>query len=175
MALSMKLGLARLDLPPGSPAEAQLAEAHEEAGRALAELRELIRGVHPQVLTDRGLGAAVRDVAGRSPVPVDVDVSLPGRLPPSIEVTAYYVVSEAMANLAKHSGARRGFVRARLHDGALVLEVGDDGVGGADPAAGSGLAGLADRVAVTDGLMTLSSPPGGPTSLRVEIPCPVSG
>ncbi|MFI6713178.1 sensor histidine kinase [Nonomuraea sp. NPDC050478] len=175
VALSMKLGLARLDLPPGSPAEAQLAEAHEEAGRALAELRELIRGVHPQVLTDRGLGAAVRDVAGRSPVPVDVDVSLPGRLPPSIEVTAYYVVSEAMANLAKHSGARRGFVRARLRDGVLVLEVGDDGVGGADPAAGSGLAGLADRVAVTDGLMTLSSPPGGPTSLRVEIPCPVSG
>ncbi|GGO72019.1 sensor histidine kinase [Nonomuraea cavernae] len=175
VALSMKLGLARLDLPPGSPAETQVADAHEEAKRALAELRELIRGVHPQVLTDRGLGAAVRDVAGRSPVPVDVDVSLPGRLPPPIEVAAYYVVSEAMTNIARHSRARRGFVRARLHDGALVLEVGDDGVGGADPAAGSGLAGLADRVAVTDGVMTLSSPPGGPTSLRVEIPCPLSG
>ncbi|GIH22661.1 histidine kinase [Acrocarpospora phusangensis] len=174
VSLSMKLGLARLDLPPGSPAEAQLAEAHEEAKRALAELRELIRGVHPQVLTDRGLGAAVHDVAGRSPVPVDVDVSLPGRLPAPIEVTAYYVVSEAMANIAKHSRARRGFVYGRLHDGALVLEVGDDGVGGADPAAGSGLSGLADRVAVTDGVLTLSSPPGGPTSLRVEIPCPRS-
>ncbi|MEO3874105.1 histidine kinase [Nonomuraea sp. B12E4] len=174
MSLSMKLGLARLDLPPGSPAETQVAEAHEEARRALAELRELIRGVHPQVLTDRGLGAAVQDVAGRSPVPVHVDVWLPGRLPSPIEVTAYYVVSEAMANIAKHSRARRGFVHGRLHDGTLVLEVGDDGVGGADPAAGSGLAGLADRVAVTDGVMTLSSPPGGPTSLRVEIPCPVS-
>ncbi|GGK81401.1 histidine kinase [Sphaerisporangium melleum] len=174
VSLSMKLGLARLDLPPGSPAEAQLAEAHEEAKRALAELRELIRGVHPQVLTDRGLGAAVREVAGRSPVPVDVDVALPGRLPPSIEATAYYVVSEAMANIAKHSRARRGFVYGRLQDGALVVEIGDDGVGGADPAGGSGLAGLADRVAVTDGEMTLSSPPGGPTTLRVEIPCPVS-
>ncbi|MFG2076153.1 sensor histidine kinase [Nonomuraea maritima] len=170
VSLSMKLGLARLDLPPGSPAEAQLAEAHEEAKRALAELRELIRGVHPQVLTDRGLGAAVHDVAGRSPVPVDVDVSLPGRLPSSIEVAAYYVVSEALANVAKHSRARRGFVRGRLHDGTLVLEVGDDGVGGADASAGSGLAGLADRVAVTDGVLTLSSPAGGPTVLRVEIP-----
>ncbi|MFF5250030.1 sensor histidine kinase [Streptosporangium sp. NPDC000095] len=175
VSLSMRLGLARLDLPPGSPAEAQIVEAHEEAKRALAELRELIRGVHPQVLTDRGLGAAVRDVAGRSPLPVHVDVSLPCRLPSPIEVTAYYVVSEALANIAKHSLARRGFVHGRLLDGTLVLEIGDDGVGGADPAAGSGLTGLADRVAVTDGVMTLSSPPGGPTSLRVEIPCPVSG
>nr|WP_245652925.1 sensor domain-containing protein [Herbidospora sakaeratensis] len=175
VSLSMKLGLARLDLPPGSPAEAQVAEAHEEAKRVLAELRELIRGIHPQVLTDRGLGAAVEDVAGRSPVPVDVDVSLPGRLPAPIETAAYYVVSEAMANIAKHSGARHSFVYGRLHEGALILEVRDDGVGGADPAAGSGLAGLADRVAVTDGVMTVSSPRGGPTLLRVEIPCPVSG
>lgn len=175
VSLSMKLGLARLDLPRGSPAEKQIAEAHEEAKRALAELRELIRGIHPQVLTDRGLGAAVEDVAGRAPIPVDVDVSLSGRLPPPVEVTAYYVVSEAMTNIAKHSEARQGFVYVRLHDGVLVLEVRDDGVGGADPAAGSGLAGLADRVAVTDGVMTLSSPRGGPTSLRVEIPCTVSG
>ncbi len=174
VSLSMKLGLARLDLPPGSPAETQLAEAHEEAKRALAELRELIRGIHPQVLTDRGLGAAVEDVAGRSPIPVDVDVSLPGRLPPPVEVAAYYIVSEAMTNIVKHSEARHGFIYGRLHDDTLVLEVRDDGVGGADPAAGSGLAGLADRVAVTDGVMTLSSPPGGPTSLRVEIPCPVA-
>nr|WP_184988263.1 sensor domain-containing protein [Sphaerisporangium rubeum] len=174
VSLSMKIGLARLDVPPGSPVEARLAEAHEEARHALAELRELIRGVHPQVLTDRGLGAAVGDVAGRSAVPVDVDVSLPGRLPRAVEVTAFYVVSEALANIAKHSGARRGFVRGRVRDGALVLEIGDDGVGGADPA-GTGLAGLADRVAVTDGMMTLSSPAGGPTSLRVEIPCQVCG
>lgn len=173
VSLSMRLGLARLDLPPGSPAETQVADAHEEAKRALAELRELIRGIHPQVLTDRGLGAAVEDVAGRSPIPVDVDVSLPGRLPPPIEAAAYYVVSEAMTNIARHSGARHGLVYGRLRDGALVVEVRDDGVGGADPAGGSGLAGLADRVAVTDGVMTLSSPPGGPTSLRVEIPCPI--
>ncbi|MFC4585053.1 histidine kinase [Sphaerisporangium corydalis] len=172
VALSMKLGLAKLDLPPGSPAAAQLDEAHEEAKKALAELRELIRGVHPQVLTDRGLPAAVLDVAGRSPVPADVDLVLPVRPPVPVEVTAYYVVCEALANVAKHSGATRCSVRGRLVGGTLVLEVGDDGIGGADPEAGSGLAGLADRVAVADGVMTLSSPPGGPTSLRVELPCP---
>ena len=110
----MNLGLARLDLPPDSPAAAQVAEAHEQAKQALAELRELIRGVHPQVLTDRGLAAAVRDVAGRSPVPVDVDIALPRRLPAAVEETAYFVVCEALANVAKHSGATRAAVRGRL-------------------------------------------------------------
>ncbi|MEU0570700.1 sensor domain-containing protein [Nonomuraea sp. NPDC005983] len=170
VALTMKLGLARLDLPAGSPAAAQVAQAHEEAKQTLAELRELIRGVHPKVLTDRGLPAAVQDVAGRSPIPANVDVALPGRLPVPVEVTAYYVVSEALANVAKHSGATRCLVRARVRGGTLVVEVSDDGAGGADPEAGSGLAGLADRVAVVDGVMRLSSPPGGPTSVRVEVP-----
>ncbi|MDF5759152.1 sensor histidine kinase [Spongiactinospora sp. TRM90649] len=175
VALSMRLGLARLDLPPDSAVAAQLAQAHDEAKQALAELRELIRGVHPQVLTDRGLEAAVRDVAGRSPVPVDVDVALPGRLPSLVEVTAYYVAAEAMTNMARHSRARRGAVQGRMVGDTLVLEVRDDGVGGADPESGSGLTGLADRVAVADGVMFLTSPPGGPTALRVEIPCAVSG
>ncbi|MER6946038.1 histidine kinase [Nonomuraea sp. NPDC000554] len=170
VALTMKLGLARLDLPPGSPAAEQVGQAHEEAKQTLAELRELIRGVHPKVLTDRGLPAAVQDVAGRSPIPADVHVTLPGRLPVPVEVTAYYVVSEALANVAKHSGAARCQVHAKVRGGTLVVEVSDDGAGGADPEAGSGLAGLADRVAVVDGVMTLSSPPGGPTSVRVEIP-----
>ncbi|MBB5136495.1 signal transduction histidine kinase [Thermocatellispora tengchongensis] len=174
VALSMKLGLARLDLPPGSPAARQVAEAHEEAKRALAELRELIRGVHPQVLTDRGLPAAVRDVAGRSPVPVEVDIPLRERLPAPVEVTAYYVATEALANVAKHSGAARCRVRGRLRGDVFRLEVHDDGAGGADPAAGTGLAGLADRLAVLDGAMSISSPPGGPTTLLVEIPCPAS-
>jgi signal transduction histidine kinase len=138
---------------------------------ALAELRELIRGVHPQILTDRGLPAAVDDAAGRSPVRVATDVVLPRRLPPGIEVTAYFAVCEALANVAKHSRATRASVRGRLVDGLLVLEVRDDGVGGADPAGGSGLTGLADRVAVVDGRLLLSSPPGGPTVVRVEIPC----
>ncbi|NUS09620.1 MAG: sensor histidine kinase [Nonomuraea sp.] len=171
VALSMTLGMARLDLPEDSATGRMIGLAHDEAKRALAELRELIRGVHSQVLTDRGLGAAIRDVAGRSPVPVDVDVAALGRLPAPVEVTAYYVVSEALANLAKHSGAARASVTARVTDGTLAVEVRDDGVGGADPARGSGLTGLADRVAVVGGRLSLSSPPGGPTLVRVEIPC----
>ncbi len=170
VALSMRLGLARLDLPPDSPAAAELAEAHEEAQRALAELRELIRGVHPQVLTDRGLAAAVRDVAGRSPVPVEVDVRLP-RLPEAVETTAYYVVAEALANVARHSRATRARVHGRLTGEVVVVEIRDDGVGGADPARGTGMAGLADRVAAAGGRLALSSPAGGPTTMSVELPC----
>jgi signal transduction histidine kinase len=175
VALTVSLGLARLDLPPDSPAAVRVAEAHEQARHALAELRELIRGVHPQVLTDRGLEAAVREVAGRSPIPVDVDIALPRRLPAPVEETAYFVTCEALANVVKHSAASRAAVRARLLEDLLVLEARDDGVGGADPAAGTGLSGLADRIAVANGRLRLSSPPGGPTLLRVELPCTVPG
>jgi signal transduction histidine kinase len=171
VALTVALGLAKLDLAPGSAAAARVDTAHEQAKQALAELRELLRGVHPQVLTDRGLPAAVADAAGRSPVTVASDVVVPRRLPAGIEVAAYFAVCEALANLAKHSRAATASVRGRLVDGVLVLEVRDDGVGGADPARGSGLTGLADRVAVVDGRLLLSSPPGGPTLVRVEIPC----
>jgi signal transduction histidine kinase len=168
VALTMQLGLARLETPADSPASEPLARAHELAKQALTELRELIRGVHPHVLTDRGLAAAIGDVAGRSPVPVDVDVRLPGRLPEPIEVTAYFVVVEALANVAKHSGASRVAVTASIVDGRLLVRVRDDGVGGADPSGGTGLAGLADRVAAVDGALALSSPAGGPTVLQVE-------
>ena len=168
VALNMQLGLARLELPPGSPAGEPLAKAHDLAKQALTELRELIRGVHPHVLTDRGLAAAVRDVAGRSPVPVEVDIRLPERLPRPVEVTAYFVVVEALANVAKHSGATRAAVSAAVESDRLVLRVTDDGIGGADPDAGTGLAGLADRVAAVEGTVALSSPAGGPTVLRVE-------
>jgi len=171
VALTMTLGLARLDLPPESAAADQVGAAHEQAKAALAELRELIRGIHPKVLADRGLPAAVGDVAGRSPVPVEVDIVLPSRLPPPVELTAYFVVCEGLANIAKHSAASRARVRGRLVEDLLVVEVHDDGVGGAEPSAGSGLAGLADRVAVVDGRLFLSSPVGGATQLRVEIPC----
>ncbi|HEX4818079.1 MAG TPA: histidine kinase [Nonomuraea sp.] len=170
VALSMTLGMARLDLPADSEVGRLIGLAHEEAKQALGELRELIRGVHSPVLTDRGLGAAVRDLAGRSPVPVEVDVEVP-RLPAPVEVTAYYVVSEALANVAKHSEAARVAVTGRVERGTLVVEVRDDGVGGADPAEGTGLTGLADRLSVVDGRLSLSSPAGGPTLLRVEIPC----
>ncbi|MFK4270179.1 sensor histidine kinase [Streptomyces milbemycinicus] len=171
VALTMKLGLAGLDLPAGSRAAREVAEAHRMAKDALAELRELIRGVHPQVLTERGLPAAVRDVATRSPMPVDLDVDLERRLPPAVEAAGYFAMCEALANAARHSGAARLRVGGRLSGGVLVLEVTDDGRGGADPAAGTGLTGLADRVAAVDGRMLLSSPVGGPTRLRVEIPC----
>lgn len=170
VALTMTLGLARLDVPPGPLAD-QLAKAHDEAGQALAELRELIHGIHPKVLADYGLEAAVADAADRSPVPVDVGLELPGRLPQAVESAAYFVVCEALANIARHSGANRAEVTGGHRDGRLFLVVRDDGRGGADTTAGSGLTGLADRVSVLDGRLSLSSPPGGPTVLRVEFPC----
>ncbi|MFJ8466482.1 sensor histidine kinase [Streptomyces swartbergensis] len=170
VALTMTLGLARLDAPPGPLAD-QLAKAHEEAGTALAELRELIHGIHPKVLADYGLEAAVADTADRSAVPVDVDLELPGRLPQAVEAAAYFVVCEALANVGRHSGASRAEVSGGHRDGRLVLRIRDDGRGGARAGEGSGLTGLADRVSVLDGRLSLSSPPGGPTLLRVEIPC----
>ncbi|MGW5136492.1 sensor histidine kinase [Streptomyces sp. NPDC004135] len=170
VALTMTLGLARLDTPPGPLAD-QLATAHEEAGAALAELRELIHNIHPKVLADYGLEAAVCDAADRSAVPVDVDLELPGRLSPAVEATAYFVVCEALANVDRHSGANRAEVSGGHRDGRLCLRIRDDGRGGARAGQGSGLTGLADRVSVLDGRLSLSSPPGGPTLLCVEIPC----
>ncbi|WP_407917642.1 sensor domain-containing protein [Kitasatospora sp. NE20-6] len=171
VALAMALGLARLDAEPGSALAERLADAHREAGHVLEELRELINGIHPQVLTDHGLPDACTDAADRSPVPVEVGFELPGRLPPAVESAGYFAVSEALANIAKHSGAGSARVDGRHAGGLLVIEVSDDGRGGADPALGSGLTGLADRVSVLDGTLLLSSPPGGPTLLRMEIPC----
>jgi signal transduction histidine kinase len=171
VALSMQLGLARLEMPAGSPAAEPVAAAHELAKQALTELRELIRGVHPKILTDRGRVAAVEDVAAGAPVPVGLHLQVGGRLPAPVEVAAYFVVVEALANVAKHSGATGAHVTARTTGGRLFLDVRDDGRGGADPARGSGLTGLADRVAAVDGTVALSSPPGGPTLLHVEIPC----
>ncbi|MFC5184195.1 sensor histidine kinase [Actinomadura harenae] len=168
VALTMTLGLAGIST--GDEASALVERAHRESRLVLDELRRLIRGVHPGVLSDRGLRAAVEDAADCSPVPVDVTLDLPGRLPRTLESTAYFVVSEALANVARHSGAGRAEVRGRVEDGVLALEVRDDGVGGADPAAGTGLAGLAVRVAAVDGRLSLTSPPQGPTVLRVELP-----
>ncbi|MFI8822336.1 sensor histidine kinase [Streptomyces sp. NPDC053431] len=169
VALTMTLGLARYDAPPGPLAD-QLAKAHAEAGQVLTELRELIHGIHPQVLADYGLGAALVDAADRASTPVDTDVDLP-RLPGPVESAGYFVGREALANVDRHSGAARARITARHRDGALVVSVEDDGRGGADSARGSGLTGLADRLAVLDGTLTIISPPGGPTLLRAEIPC----
>jgi signal transduction histidine kinase len=174
VSLTMQLGLARLDLPPGSPAAESVAAAHDQAKQLMAELRELIHGIQPQVLTDLGLPAALGELADQSPIPVAVDAHLDGRLPRPVENNAYFAVAEALTNVAKHSGATSASVTTRLHGGQLTIEITDNGRGGADPDCGTGLTGLADRVAVAGGRMLLSSPRGGPTVLRVEVPCPQS-
>ncbi|MFD4400376.1 sensor domain-containing protein [Kitasatospora sp. NPDC058478] len=176
VALSMTLGLADHALRDGSGqsgdrATALVARARGEARQALEQLRGLVRGIHPQVLTDHGLVAAVAEVALRHPIPVRSDFDLPGRLPAPVETTAYFTVTEALTNAAKHSGAATVTVSGRIADGRLVLQVTDDGHGGADPAAGAGLRGLADRVALLKGRLMVTSPTGGPTTLRLEVPC----
>ncbi|MFE7047883.1 sensor domain-containing protein [Streptomyces californicus] len=171
VALSMHLGLARLDARE-EPLAGLLAQAHGEAQAALVELRELIRGIHPRVLTDRGLAAAVEDIADRSPVPVDLELDLPHRFLETVESAVYFAVCEALANVAKHSRATRAAVEARVDGGRLDVRVRDNGVGGADTAEGTGLEGVADRLSVLGGRLLVSSPSGGPTVLRVLVPCP---
>jgi len=166
VALTMTLGSAELDLP-GGPGLDLVREAHQQAEQALADLRTTIRGIHPQVLTDHGLAAAVHEIAGRSPVPVHLDLAVDGRLPPAVEAAAYFFVSESLTNIAKHADARSAQVHAWTEDGTLVVSVVDDGIGGADPAAGTGLAGLRARLDALDGELTVTSPAGGPTQVRM--------
>ena len=172
VALAMNLGMARekFDKDPEA-ARALMEEAHAEAKQAMAELRNLARGIHPAVLSDRGLDAALSSLAGRAPVPVAVEVWVPERPPPAIETTAYFVVAEALTNIAKHAGASRAAVKVARQNGHLTVEVTDDGIGGADTGRGTGLAGLVDRVTAVDGSIHISSPAGGPTILTVELPC----
>ncbi len=172
VALAMNLGRARAryDDDPET-ARALLDEAHTDAKQALTELRDLARGLHPAVLTDRGLDAALSGLAGRSPVPVTVEVDVGTRPSRTVEAIAYFVVAEALTNVARHSRASQASVEVRRLDGTLRVVVRDNGVGGASPARGSGLAGLADRVSGVDGQLSVSSPPGGPTVLTVELPC----
>jgi PAS domain S-box-containing protein len=170
VALSVSLRLAETKLgddPHG--AASILAGAREELAHALDELRELARGIHPAVLTDRGLGAAVEALVARSPIPVAAEVPAE-KLPPAVEAAAYYVVSESLANVVKYAQASNVQVRIATEDGQVVVEVSDDGVGGADPALGSGLRGLADRVAALDGSLAVASPNGSGTCVRAVIP-----
>ncbi|MDC2947033.1 sensor histidine kinase [Streptomyces heilongjiangensis] len=169
VSLSMTLGLARLDAPP--ELASRLAAAHREADQVLGELRELIHGIHPQVLADYGLPDALADAADRSAVPVTVDADLP-RFAGAVESAAYFAVREALANIGRHSGAGHAWITGRYTGGRLRVEVRDDGRGGADPAGGTGLTGLVDRLTVLDGTLTVHSPAGGPTVLALEIPCP---
>jgi signal transduction histidine kinase len=170
VGLTLQLGIAQLDLPAQTPAASAVGSAHRQAKELMAELRELIHGIRPQLLAELGLPAALRDLAGPSAIPVKVRADV-GRLPSPIESTAYFVAAEALANIAKHSAASSATVTASEQDGKLILEITDDGAGGADPARGTGLAGLADRAAVAGGRLLLSSPAGGPTVIRLELPC----
>jgi signal transduction histidine kinase len=172
VSLAMDLGRAKEKLDTDPERAKQLVdEAHEEAKRAITEVRDLARGIHPAVLTDRGLDAALSALAARSPVPVDVRVDVAVRPPASVEAAAYFVASEALTNVAKHAGASMATVTVRRTADRLTVQVQDDGVGGASLDRGSGLAGLRDRVGALDGELHLLSPEGGPTVLMVEIPC----
>jgi signal transduction histidine kinase len=172
VAVAMTLGRAgqQFDIDPDN-ARRLVDEAHGETKAALVDLRNLARGIHPAVLTDRGLDAALSALAERAPIPVDVSVLVNPRPAPTVEAVAYFVVSEALTNVAKHSHAQRARVSALRIEDRLVLEVVDDGVGGARLEPGSGLSGLRDRARSVDGTLTLTSPAGGPTMLRVEMPC----
>ncbi|MFE2328960.1 histidine kinase [Streptomyces sp. NPDC059385] len=176
VALAMNLGIARAtltDLPP--EARAVIDEAHREAKEAIEELSNLVRGLHPAVLEDRGLDAALSGIAARAPFPVELTVDMGTRPGSTVEAVAYFVVSEALANVSKHARADHCSVRVERVGGRtgerLRITVTDDGVGGADPAHGTGLVGLRKRVGSVDGTIKITSPIGGPTDITVELPC----
>jgi signal transduction histidine kinase len=160
-------------LIPISPdaAVALVAEARETSVKVLDELRDLVRGIHPPVLADRGLADAVRALALDTPMRTEVDIDLPGRLAQPVETACYFAVAEALTNAVKHSGARCVHIRISYEDATLRITVSDDGVGGADPQRGSGLLGLERRLGAFDGVLAVSSPPGGPSIVAIEVPC----
>jgi signal transduction histidine kinase len=182
VSLAMNLGIARASLTDApEPARKAIADAHDEAVLALSELREFIRGLHPAVLNDRGLDAALSGLAARAPLPVRVRVDLPRPAGASVEAIAYFIVSESLANIAKHARATHAEVAVTRQGNRLQITVADDGVGGAaipppgdGPAgawSGTGLRGLVQRAAAVDGTLSIDSPPGGPTVITAELPC----
>jgi signal transduction histidine kinase len=170
VSLALSLRLLESSLEPGSAATRELAAARAELDAALEELRELARGIHPSILVDRGLEAAIASLAGRSPVPVELDVHSCGSLPLSVQTTAYFLVAEALTNASKHADSDRIAVRVEVGEEHTTVEVRDDGSGGAHPAQGSGLSGLADRVSALGGTLEIESPVGVGTSIRARIP-----
>jgi len=171
VSLALRLRSATAAIPPElGEAHQELAGVQAELDEVLGELRELSRGIHPSILTEGGLGPALRTLARRSSVPVELQVGMEGRLPERVEVAAYYVVAEALTNVAKHAGASVVQVEVDSDDGLVRLDIRDDGVGGADPTRGSGLVGLKDRVAASGGSLRVDSRPGQGTSLLVELP-----
>jgi signal transduction histidine kinase len=170
VSLSVTLNLARRQAEPGSRTAELLDSAIAELTAGLSELRQLARGIHPAVLTERGLELALDALAARAPLPVTISAPLERRLPPAVEAAAYFVVTEALTNVAKYASATAAEVTIEQVNGRVVIDVTDDGVGGADPSSGSGLTGLADRVAALGGRLEVRSPPGGGTVVRAEMP-----
>jgi signal transduction histidine kinase len=173
MGLALDAAGRLIDSDPAA-ARALLYEARDSSARALAELRDLVRGIHPPVLADRGLADAIRALALDSPLRARVTGSLPGRPPAPVESAAYFAVSELLANVAKHSGASAAEVDLRHSEGSLRISVSDDGAGGADPSRGTGISGIARRLSAFDGVVVVSSPAGGPTVVSLEMPCALS-
>jgi signal transduction histidine kinase len=172
VSLAMNLGMTRAALRDGPPEIRQaVADAQEEAKQALAELRSFIRGLHPAVLDELGLDAALSGIAARSPVPVRLTVDVRHRPPAAVETVAYFVVSEALSNVARHAVATGAEVVVRQRRGELLVSVTDDGCGGADPRRGTGLRGLRQRAESVDGTLRIDSPAGGPTSILAVLPC----
>jgi signal transduction histidine kinase len=170
--IAMELGRARAKLPSDPEAvDTLLADAHDESKRAMRELRDLVRGIHPSVLSDRGLDAALSGLAERASVPVEIRGALQDRLPPAVETAAYYVVAETLTNVGRHSGATRARVDVQRDGDMLVLAIRDNGHGGAQRRPGSGLEGLAQRVEALDGTLEVDSPDGGPTTITARMPC----
>src|SRR3954469_16630141 len=170
LLLSLRLIRSRVESDPHAAA-ALLEEAIEELSGATSELRELARGIHPAILTDRGLGAALKALAARAPLPVEVHSDVTERLPPPVEAALYFVAAEGLTNVARYANATRAEVRVRRGASVVSVEVSDDGIGGADPVTGSGLRGLSDRIAALDGAIDVTSPPGEGTIVRAVIPC----
>jgi signal transduction histidine kinase len=170
VAMALQLRMARDRLARGDDALELVASAGDEAQKAIAELRDLARGIHPAVLTERGLEPALEDLARRAPLPVEVLESPTERFPAPVEATIYFVVSESLANVAKYAQATHATVTARCEHGSVLVEVADDGAGGAQVGAGSGLRGLVDRVGAMDGELTVDSPPGQGTRVRASVP-----
>ena len=171
IALSLELGMLERKLAGDPEARTALAEARHEISVSLNELRAVARGLHPAVLSAHGLGVALESLTAAAPVPVELTVGVEERAPEPVEVAAYYVVSESLANIGKHAHANAATVGVSRDNGALVVEVVDDGVGGADTERGTGLRGLADRVEALDGRLRVWTPRGGGTRVRAEIPC----
>jgi signal transduction histidine kinase len=171
IALSLELSLLEQELEAADGTAERLARARQEIATSLGELREIARGIHPAVVSGHGLAVALEQLTARAPVPVRLTVAVDERLPEPIEVAAYYLVSESLANVAKHANATSATVEVSRAHGQVVVEIVDDGVGGADSERGSGLRGLADRVEALGGRLRVWSPIGGGTRVKAEIPC----